>query len=58
MKTKKQFTEQVEAINNAFAKWFNGKTELVAMYNQMSAEQRVEFRNRMITIFATELANA
>lgn len=58
MKTKKQFTEQVEAVNNAFAKWFNGKAELVAMYNQMNAEQQNEFRNRMITIFATELANA
>lgn len=58
MKTKKQFTEQVEAVNNAFAKWFNGKAELVAMFNQMTAEQQVEFRNRMITIFATELANA
>lgn len=58
MKTKTQFTEQVEAINNAFAKWFNGKAELLAMYNQMTAEQQVEFRKRMITIFATDLATA
>ena len=57
MKAKKQFTEQVEAINTAFANWFNSKPELVAKFNEMSAEQQAEFRKRMIIVFASELAN-
>lgn len=55
MKTKQEFTAQVERINNAFANWFNSKPELVEIFNKMDAEQKAEFRKRMITFFASAM---
>lgn len=57
MGTKKQFTENVEMMSNAFANWFS-KPDLLSIFNAMNESQKAEFRKRMITIFATELANA
>lgn len=57
MGTKKQFTENVEMMSNAFANWFNSKPELLSIFNAMNESQKAEFRKRMITMFAATLAN-